>query len=103
MTTPSILERPERTRAHSRWGQLTRREKAHACWLALRAGWRDINIPNATCYDTDSDVVLVEFRAGDQRSAATWSVVKWAPDETLARIEAAFGVEARKRAEEACG
>jgi hypothetical protein len=68
----------------------------------LLAGW-NVDLSRSASYDTDLDRTMVEMRPGDPRSAAVFGTVKWEPSETLTRIEATFGVEARRRAEETIG
>lgn len=94
-SAPDMLAAPPTYRA-SRWPQMSRLERAFAAWLLLRAGWTHTTLPACSWYCTDTDRVLIEYEPG---GTARFMVVKWDADDTLARIEAAYGVEARRRAE----
>lgn len=73
---------------------MSSRERAFACWLALRRGWS--LEPTRWSYCSDSDQVLVEFRRG---GTCTFSVVRYEEEETLSLIEERFGADARRRTE----
>lgn len=73
-----------------------RRERAFACWLALRRGWELEAARWSYCGDTDQ--VLVEFERG---GTCTFSLVKFEEEQTLALIEERFGADALRRTEEA--
>lgn len=96
--TTNVTELPDPNRA-STWAQMTRRERAFAVWLQLRRGWTGA-LERLASYDMESDRVIVEY---EPMGTVIIGVVGREAEDTLARIEERFGVDARRRAEEAIG
>ena len=77
--------------------RMTRRDRAYACWLALRAGWPLVRSSWGVVHGTGQVVVDVPGLG------TTFGFPHRTEEEILQRIEQRFGQDARRRVEGGIG